>query len=565
MQAGANKTIGTCALRISLGVILSFALLAAAYAQIPKQTATEEPTFEIRRFIFDGAANLPIKLLEDVTRPFTGKTRRFGDVQQALEALEQVYSEKGFNAVRVILPEQELERGEVRFQIVEARIERIVVEGNKFFDEANIRASVPSLVVGQSPNIRDIARNLRVANENSAKQINVLIRSGYGEATVEPVIRVVDEPYSRASVTVDNSGTQQTGMFRTGFGYQHSNMFNRDQQLTLQYVTSPNDAANTNSLSVLPSKRVFILGSGYVIPLYAAGDALELLAGYSNVNSGSAGSLFSVAGAGGIAGMRYTRNLDKIGDYEHRITASIDYRGYHNKGVRVIGGTDQIVRDIMVHPVGLQYSGQWRRGDTETSVSFGGSQNWSGGNDGTDAAFCAPQPSGAPPIRVSGSGECASPKYLVWRWAINHIQALAGEWQTRIALNGQLTRDMLVPGEQFGLGGADSVRGFRLREIANDNGYRGSFEVYTPDFGTKMGLAGSRARGLIFADWGGVRRNRPAAGEVHAEHVGAFGIGIRVSSGTKLTFRADYARVWDPGGSQGRGDGLVQASLSYIF
>lgn len=552
-------------LRISLGVVLSFALLAAAYAQTPKQAATEEPTFEIRRFIFDGAASIPFQLLEEATRPFSGKTRRFGDVQQALEALEQLYSRRGFNAVQIILPEQELERGEVRFQIVEARIARIVVEGNKYFDAANIRASVPSLVVGQPPNIHEIARNLRVANENPAKQINVLIRGGHEQATVEPVIRVIDEPYSRTSVTLDNSGTQETGMFRAGFGYQHSNVFNRDHQLTLQYVTSPNDASHTNSLSPLPSKRVFILGTGYVIPLYAAGDTVELQAGYSNVNSGSVGSLFSVAGAGGIAGMRYVKNLDKIGDYEHRITASIDYRGYHNKGVRLTGGTDQIVRDVMVHPVGLQYSGQWRKGDSETSVSFGGSQNWSGGNDGTDAAFCAPQPSGAPPIRTGGSGECASPKYLIWRWAINRSQALPADWQARVALNGQQTRDMLVPGEQFGLGGADSVRGFRVREIADDNGHRGSFEVYTPDFGAKMGLGSSRVRALIFADWGAVRRNQPAEGEALAQHVGSFGFGIRISSGTKLTIRADYARVWDPGGNQGRGDGLVQASVSYIF
>ena len=40
---------------------------------------------------------------------------------------------------------------------------------------------------------RSIARNLRVANENPAKQATVLLRSGREEATVDAVLRVVDE------------------------------------------------------------------------------------------------------------------------------------------------------------------------------------------------------------------------------------------------------------------------------------------------------------------------------------------------------------------------------------
>ena len=38
-----------------------------------------------------------------------------GDVQRALEGLERAYTDKGYSAVQVILPEQELDKGEVRF------------------------------------------------------------------------------------------------------------------------------------------------------------------------------------------------------------------------------------------------------------------------------------------------------------------------------------------------------------------------------------------------------------------------------------------------------------------
>jgi len=53
---------------------------------------------------------------------FTGRDKDFADVQRALEALERAYTDKGFSAVQVILPEQELDKGVVRFKIVEARI-----------------------------------------------------------------------------------------------------------------------------------------------------------------------------------------------------------------------------------------------------------------------------------------------------------------------------------------------------------------------------------------------------------------------------------------------------------
>jgi hemolysin activation/secretion protein len=547
--------------------LASWICAAPVFAQTPKPPA-DEPRFEIRRFVFEGATLVPRETLEEATRPFTGAGRSFGDVQRALETIERAYSRAGWSAVQVVLPEQELERGEVRFQIVEARVGRIIVEGNKFFDEANIRASVPSLAPGSAPNINAIARNLRLANESPAKQTTVLLRSGQEEATVDAVMRVVDESPERASVTLDTSGTDQTGRLRLGLGYQNSNIAGRDHVLTLQYVGSPHSETHPNRIQPFPSKNVFVVGAGYRIPLYGLGDSIDITAGYSNVNSGAVANLFTITGAGGIFGVRYTRNLDKIGDYEHRISYTWDYRGYQNKGVRPIGSNIQLVRDVTVHPITVLYSGLLRRQDSETAFTFGASQNLPGGNDGSGADFCGPHASGTPQIRVSaqsGHLECANARYLLWRWAINHNQALAGDWQWRVALNGQWTRDMLVSGEQFGIGGADSVRGFLEREITNDQGYRGTMELYSPDVGGKTGVTGLRMRALLFADWGGVWRNRPSAGEAHAQHIGSYGAGLRMSRGNNISFRVDYGVVWDPGGNQGRNDGRLHASFSYIF
>jgi len=538
---------------------------AQAPAQVPKAPAVSDtPRFEIRRFIFEGATLVSAEQLAAATQGFTGPGRTFDDVQRALEAVERTYSEAGYSAVQVILPEQELERGDVRFHLVEAKVGRVIVEGNKHFSDENVRASVPSLMPGRAPNINEISRNLRVANESPSKQSTVLLRSGQEEATVDAVLKVVDENPVKYSVTLDNTGNPQTGRLRVGLGFQHGNSGGGDEVITMQYIYAPytdelNAAGEPDDLTIVPSRKVTILGFGYRIPLYALGDSLDFTAGYSNVNSGTVQGIFNITGAGVIGGARYTRNLDRIGDYEHRWQFSLDYRSYDNKDVTAVGDptNTQLIPDVTVHPFTVLYSGAYRQQNSETGFQIGLSKNIPGGNDGDDATFCA--------SRSDGVGHCAGAQYTIWRLGFSHNRALAADWQARLTMNGQVTDDMLVTGEQFGLGGVDSVRGFMEREVTADWGFRGSAEVYTPDFGGKTGIGGVRARALSFVDWGGVYRVNPAPGEVHRQHIASAGFGVRFAHGTNFALRADWAMVWNEGGNQGSGDSRVHFSLSYVF
>jgi len=355
-----------------------------------------------------------------------------------------------------------------------------------------------------------------------------------------------------------------TGRLRVGFGLQNANLTGHDDVLSLQYVTAPyddhlDDFGRPHRLSILPSRKVTILGAGYKIPLYESGDSIDFTLGYSNVNSGVVANLFSITGSGTILGARYVANLMRFGDYEHRLIFSVDWRTYDNKGVRAVGSTVQLIPDVTVHPLGVTYAGTWRGQDSETGVSVGVSKNVQGGNDGNPQDFCKIG------LRNNGLGDCASATYEIWRWSLNHNRALPADFQLRLSLNVQDTRDMLVPGELFGLGGADSVRGFLEREIADDKGYRGTVEIYTPDFGSKTGIAALRMRGLAFVDAGRVLRNRPGPAEIPKQGIGSVGFGIRASRGTNMAFRVDYALVVDEGAGHTTGSGRLHASFSYIF
>lgn len=556
-------TASAFALLLSSGAQLVHAQTQPSAAPAPAPAApAADPRFQIDKFTVRGATLITPGELQLILAPYIGKDKDFGDVQKALEALEKAYTSKGYSAVQVILPEQQIDGGEVEFDVVEARIGKVVIEGNKYFDEANIRASLPQVQQGQPPNIFQISDNLRVANENPAKQTTVLLRSGAEEGQVDAVVRVADERPNKLSLTLDNTGTQQTGNFRVGVGYQNSNLWNRDHVLNAQYVTAPNDADKADRLSLYPSKHVLIVGGQYRIPLYRQGDTLEFSAGYSNVNSGVVANLFNISGAGTILGARYNRNLDKVGDLEHKLSYGLDWRAYQST-VRQIGVAGAgLVPDVTVHPISLTYAGAYRKSESDSNFFVSLNQNLPGGNDAGTGAFQGdPLVTPArPPAR-----EGANPRYFVTRWGFNHNRALPRDWQFRWGMSGQLTRDMLISGEQFGIGGADSVRGFLEREIINDNGYRGTFEFYTPDFGKIVPVAGVRMRALAFYDWGAVRRIRPAVLEMHGQHVSSAGLGVRFSRGTNLSLRLDVATVTDSGGLQKIGDVRVHGSFAYIW
>ncbi len=519
--------------------------LAQADALATDVPAQDSLKFEIRSYRIDGNTLLQPAAIERVLAPFVGRHKDFGDVQRALEVLQDLYPQSGFAGVQVTLPEQELDRGDVTLRVVEPRIRQVLVEGNEHFSAENARRSVPALAAGQSPRTHEISASMRVANENPAKQSAVLLRPGGKDGEVDAVIRVADVPPLRYSINFDNTGNEETGRFRTGFAVQHANLFDRDHVLTAQYITSPQD---TNDVEVY--------GIGYRIPFYEIGDSIDLIAGYSTVDSGTVQNLFDVSGQGAVYALRYNYNLRKLGDIEHRFVFGADYRAYQNL-VTPIGGNFNFVPDITVHPLSVTYGALLRQEAREFSLYLSILQNIPGGNDGTDETFKA--------SRVD-----ARAAYRMWRMGAVVNGSFLKDWQFRVRLDTQYTRDALIAAEQFGLGGAESVRGFNERYTSNDKGYRSNWEIYTPELGSVFGLDKAKFHLLTFYDTGHVVRNSPQPGELESVSLDSAGFGMRLNYGTNLTFKADFAQVLHDGTQTGVPAGRtynnrLHFSLGYVF
>ena len=497
--------------------------------------------FDISRFEVIGNTLLPASELERVFTPYTGPDKDFDDIQRALEALEQAYRDSGYGVVQVRLPEQDITQGIVQFRALQPRVNKVLIEGNMYFDDENIRRSLPTVKEDEVPNSKEIARNLQLVGEHPLKQTSVLLRPGASEDQVDVNIKVTDDKPWRSFLTLDNTGTSSTGYARLGLGWQHTNLFDRDQTLTAQYVTSPTDPDS-----------VKIYGAGYRIPFYGLDSVLDLVAGYSDVDSGKVQGLFSVSGAGTVALARWNYIPQKWQDIEQKVTFGLDYRAYKNQVQ--LEGSESIVPDITVHPVSLGYSGLWRGGASELSFYGSFSRNIPGGHNGTEEDWRA----------LAGSRQAVVDDYEIYRYGFNLVTQFRNEWQTRLGFNGQYTGDALVSGEQYGIGGPDTVRGYPLRELAKDKGYAAQLEFYTPDVARGVGLSDSyRVRFLAFYDYGWVENNDTQPTD--KANLASAGVGLRVGYGKTLSLRLDVAQLLRETATLDNGSKRFSAAMAVVF
>lgn len=514
---------------------LALALAATSAAGQLTEQVPPAPRFAIQRFVVEGNSLLPRDEVERIVQPFAGADRDFGDVQRALEALQEVYLERGYSAVRVLVPEQDLVAGQVRLQVIEARIRNVRIEGNKHFSEANVRAGLPTVQPGEAPNTRRIGENVQLSNENPAKNVGVRLQATDQPGNVDAVVRVSDDPPVRYTVFADNTGNSETGEWRLGAGITHSNIADRDQVLTAQVITSPTQPSD-----------VFIAGVGYRIPVYRWGGAFDFIAGYSDVDSGVVQNLFAVSGKGTIAAARYTQILPRIDVYEQKLALGFDYRDYR-QNVGLVDVSGSLVPDIRTHALSLAYFGRLSRVGQELAFQASYSKNIPGGTDGDQAAFEAQRPG-------------ANARFEILRAAGSYTHALPQDALLRVAANVQYTWNALIPGEQFGMGGIESVRGFELREAANDTGYRVSAELYTPDFGARLGDQW-RARALAFVDNARGRDNAPQRAAENG--LGSVGFGVRLTHGKSLSLLGDLAYVLN--GIATRSDNTFRAHVAAVY
>ncbi|WP_445229710.1 ShlB/FhaC/HecB family hemolysin secretion/activation protein [Duganella rhizosphaerae] len=504
-------------------------------------SAADAAPFEISGFRFEGASLLGAERLQALVAPFAGKQRGMDDVGRAVAAVKAAYVAAGYPIVQVYAPEQTLGAGTVVLRVSEGKLARVEVRGNKVYSEANVRASLPPLREGEAPNTDAIVAAVLLANDNPARQLAVNFSAGASATEVDARIDVAEDRVGKVSVTLDNAGAAATGRERIGLGYQHANLFGRDHVLSVQLMTSvqqPDKAASVTA--------------GYRIPFYRQGLSLDLVAAYSDSKSNAvspAGPLF-FSGKGVYAGARLNQALASRGEYRHKLVYGIDYKDFNNNcsiaGIELAAcGT---ITDV---PLSVSYLGQQATPGYQAGGSIGYFHNLPGGRHGQRERY------GTHPR-----------SWQAWRASAYFAQPL-GQWQWRATLNAQYSGDALIPSEQFGVGGAASVRGYDERTAAGDRGASANLELYTPELAPRLHLGERHAlRALLFYDAGWVRNSD--ASPIASGHLASVGVGLRYSFDKDVSLRCDAGAAQvatAPGANAPRqsNQGFVHVAFQYAF
>ncbi|NJK60673.1 MAG: ShlB/FhaC/HecB family hemolysin secretion/activation protein, partial [Oscillatoriales cyanobacterium SM2_1_8] len=127
-------------------------------------------------------------------------------------------------------------------------------------------------------------------------------------------------------------------------------------------------------------------------------------------------------------------------------------------------------------------------------------------------------------------------RFLTWRGQVQYANVLAPDALLLVRGDVQLADRPLVPIEQMGLGGRETVRGYRQDLLLTDNGLNASAEVRWPV------LRVPESQGVLqvvpFLDFGtgwNVRGENPAINSLWGT-----GLGLRWQQGDRLTLRLEY-------------------------
>lgn len=482
---------------------------AATHAQEehPAQTTSHAaPSALIKGFETSGHNPLSPAETALILAPFLQTPASLETLQQARTALESALKARGFGLYRVALPPQEL-GDKVTLHVARFTVGHITLEGLNRLDENNIRASLPELAEGETPNLQALAIQTSMLNDNDSKKVQVVLKKSAEADKIDVHLKVKEERPWSFSANVANTGSNATGQDRISVVANHHNVFDLDHQLS---------AAYTSSLEHKDDVKQF--GLNYRIALYRYQSVLGLSYTRSDV-VGNFGD-FSSTGAGETRSISLNHPLPPNGGRRSFINVSVDDKQFNPTRINDIEVPGQAMR--RTRPLSMGYGAKVESDDATWAYNTDLALNLSGGNGNDLAAYQSEDP------RIRRA------HWRALRGSAHYLSGFASGWLWGVRGQFQYSPDALIAGEQFGLGGMSSVRGANERALTGDHGVLISSEISTRELGPGFRL-------LSFVDMGWLGNNYASDKPEH-DSLASIGVGLRYSSAA-FSLSADYGRI----------------------
>lgn len=513
----------------------SAAAPAAASSSATSPSVTSPPVATARGSDAIRAIGLPL-LDPDFLAAFKGdigKPLTFGRLAQIRQAVIKQYRAKGQPLIDVYVPEQDVSRGDVNIVIAVYRLGRVVASGNKHFSSALLVGEMP-VQVGKPISQQALSTGITQLNANPYRQVDVIYTPGEADNTTNIVLETQDRLPFRVDAGYDNSGVPDLGRDRFFAGFDYGNLFGLDHQLAYQFTAS-NDLIGGNPAIQGRTDRARYLGHSlnYVAPL-RWGDRIELFGVFAQTTPRLPDS-YGQTGISAQLSLRYDLHLPDWGDWHQQWQVGYDYKRSNND--LEFGGFQVFNSNTHIHQFLLSYDATRTeaRGQTHWNASLYLSPGHLDGQNSNDD------------FESARAG--ATPRYTYLQlssqrdWTFGSGFVLSGK-----ALL-QWTPNTLLPSEELGLGGEQSVRGYDPYVALGDRGWNFQTEVRSPP----LTISSLAWQPFVFFDGGHAWNRIDQPNEVSSGSLLSVGAGFRFQLSRYVNFRGTYGfplRAGVPNGSK---------------
>lgn len=378
----------------------------------------------------------------------------FADMQAIVDRISNRYKAAGFILSRAFLPAQSIGEDKiVRIDVLEGHLSKVIVKGNKRYG-ANVIASPTQRLIGK-PLIEDEVKTaLLYADDLPGVSVSSTLQPGQNPGETELELRATEDKRPlQYSLGFSNFGTRFTGRYRATAGVQWNSPlgFGDTFNALFEYGIYPENNYFGSASYRLPISEVRGLGT---------------VVGYTRnqlqINSGT----FAGLGINGPSSTYYGGAEWKfINTPDLKVTGNLLFNYESSKlsdatslisndrfslvtGKVVANRTDKVFKGVDVFEFGFRKSIDDRSVETDSR----------------------------PP---------ADTAFIIGTVSYTRLQFLTKSQRLIFKVNGQYTRDALIPIEQFAIGGPESVRAYPVVEVLGDRGVFTSLEyhVNAPGFG----------------------------------------------------------------------------------
>ncbi|MBX7067444.1 MAG: BamA/TamA family outer membrane protein [Parachlamydiales bacterium] len=424
------------------------------------------------------------------------------------------YREQGKPFVAVEIPEQEVSHGILRVVVVEGKIDGVICSGNRWISDRQVLKAIDA-ADGEAIDTKMLLNNTAWFNRNPFHTTDLLFDPGAKQGTTTLHIETKDRFPLRPYIGGDNTGVSEVvGRARYFGGFNLSNSLTINDVFSFQYTAS-SDFSELQSYTLhhtipLPWQHLFIWYGGYASNHPGSGPYKGM--GHSAQASG-----------------RYTIPIKPLYESALReVTFGFDWK-YTNNNLQYVDFFPFIAVGSNVN-LG-QFMASFDYGNTFSvhKISFSMQAFASFGHylpHQSDSAYQK--------LRYK-----AKSTYFYGKMAAGDLISLPKKWTLSTLLRLQLANANLLPSEEFGLGGYDTVRGYDERELNVDNALCANLELgASPIEFQKWGK--HRLKFLAFIDYGLGNNVSRLKNEPFTRYLLGVGGGLRYTISEYFSSRLDY-------------------------